>query len=879
MALGLGSSLVKGGASLLTYVKDNLKLYLDFKSSRSDTLAFPSEGSTSFDGNDDYIETSDSADFDFGTGDFSISFWFNVDDINWNWAVSRANSANSNDVYRGGTNNGGKLIFRDIVGSSDIIGSTTISANVWNHYTAVRNNGILKLYLNGVEDASASSGGNFDSDKGFRIGRWQSSGDYWDGQLANVAVWSRALEPEEVQSIMNKSYSQLKGVEKTSLVSWWALDTAPDTLGNNLITNGTFDSDLSSWSTSSSHWKWNNGRAYAYSGSNYQFRTSSVISWTTGATYNVSFDIEWVSGSSLSFYLDGTLITITSDTTSVNQNVVHTSGAGYFQIYNNGSVVYIDNIVVKELKIKDSESTNHGSVTGATTTTSVYGGNAPILPRAVDVAKEGQADAIGNGSASFVGSNTDYIVIENGKSPSYPFTLTAWVYPEIFNSHGTIYNAWVNESLWWGVYSHVSLGKVRLHLVGGNDYIDTPNGSLPVNEWSHIATTWDGTNAKTYINGIAQTMILTGALAMPTAEGPPVIGMLSTNLSSNPYTGDIAQLGIFAGALTQAQIQSVMESTSYSKIPADVKSTLGVSEITDDSDKSYVGVSSNNWEVIDTNNVSKSFSNDQMVFTLSATPSAVAKLNIDDFEGDAGIPQKFLKVTIDVDSTTTGTYRINNSGGSCTVDRFRTDLTTGLNTIYAECDGANSYFSLIDASAGAGDKLVINSFDVKEVTNDIVAYYPLDGSSSANGVTQDVTTGETLGADQVTNGTFDIDANWTTGTGWDIENGVAICDGTQTGNTELKQQGIILGANLDFEVGKTYKVTFDVTVTAGAITYVEVGGGSDHNDISTTQDNVIRYITATSTNDRLTIAGNLNFEGTVDNVVVKEVTSNTGVLK
>ena len=73
MALGLGSSLVKGGASLLTYVKDNLKLYLDFKSSRSDTLAFPSEGSTEFDGSDDYIETSDSADFDFGTGDFSIS--------------------------------------------------------------------------------------------------------------------------------------------------------------------------------------------------------------------------------------------------------------------------------------------------------------------------------------------------------------------------------------------------------------------------------------------------------------------------------------------------------------------------------------------------------------------------------------------------------------------------------------------------------------------------------------------------------------------------------------------------------------------------------------------------------------------------------------
>ena len=38
-----------------------------------------------------------------------------------------------------------------------------------------------------------------------------------------------------------------------------------------------------------------------------------------------------------------------------------------------------------------------------------------------------------------------------------------------------------------------------------------------------------------------------------------------------------------------------------------------------------------------------------------------------------------------------------------------------------------------------------NSASIKEVFNDIVAYYSLDGDSSANGVTQDVTTGEVLG--------------------------------------------------------------------------------------------------------------------------------------
>ena len=53
--LGLAAGLQKSSSALLSYVKDNLKLYLDFKSSKSDTLKFPCEGSTSFDGTDDVI--------------------------------------------------------------------------------------------------------------------------------------------------------------------------------------------------------------------------------------------------------------------------------------------------------------------------------------------------------------------------------------------------------------------------------------------------------------------------------------------------------------------------------------------------------------------------------------------------------------------------------------------------------------------------------------------------------------------------------------------------------------------------------------------------------------------------------------------------------
>ena len=131
--LGLGSSLIRGGASLLTYVKDNLKLYLNFKSSRSDTLAFPSEGSTSFDGDNDYI--------DFGdiplTGDFTVSAWVKCDDAPANWK-----DGNNGNVVVGDSDNNdwiridsATLLKIKIAGASavSITHGLTFTQDEWQH--------------------------------------------------------------------------------------------------------------------------------------------------------------------------------------------------------------------------------------------------------------------------------------------------------------------------------------------------------------------------------------------------------------------------------------------------------------------------------------------------------------------------------------------------------------------------------------------------------------------------------------------------------------------------------------------------------------------------------------------------------------------------
>ena len=129
------------------------------------------------------------------------------------------------------------------------------------------------------------------------------------------------------------------------------------------------------------------------------------------------------------------------------------------------------------------------------------------------------------------------------------------------------------------------------------------------------------------------------------------------------------------------------------------------------------------------------------------------------------------------------------------------------------------------------------------------------------------------GSEEIANGSFDTDTNWTLGIGFSINGGSATCDGTQGGNTFIKQQNGILGASIDFVVGKTYKVNFDIAVTSGQISNVEVGGSYDSNPI-TTSGNHTTYITAVSTNDRFTITANPDFIGSIDNVSVKEVAQN-----
>jgi len=108
----------------------------------------------------DYIAVP-GTDLAFGTGDFTIEFW-----------LYHTSSGSNNPIFdfRGGATNGHILrqtaatTFEFRFGNSAIgSGFTSGNQSKWNHYAVVRNSGVTKIYVNGVQAYSATDTNNASS--------------------------------------------------------------------------------------------------------------------------------------------------------------------------------------------------------------------------------------------------------------------------------------------------------------------------------------------------------------------------------------------------------------------------------------------------------------------------------------------------------------------------------------------------------------------------------------------------------------------------------------------------------------------------------------------------------------------------------------------
>lgn len=150
-------------------------------------------GSFVFDGSNDQLSCAASADFNFGSSDFTLEAWLNMDTIGSSMAISEISGQSSaSSPY-------GQWYFSTSTGwqwyhsSSNyaIISKDKVPTNKWFHLALVRNGNTLKHYLDGVEQASSSytrtDAGK--SDAAWIIGQ-QNSSSYFDGHIQDYRIYN-----------------------------------------------------------------------------------------------------------------------------------------------------------------------------------------------------------------------------------------------------------------------------------------------------------------------------------------------------------------------------------------------------------------------------------------------------------------------------------------------------------------------------------------------------------------------------------------------------------------------------------------------------------------------------------------------------------------
>jgi hypothetical protein len=172
-----------------------------------------------FDGVDDYVDCGNPSILDFGTGDFTISAWVKMPSSTDVYTVFAKGGDDSGGVRytlsMGESNDHGITMLTD--DNSDKIraeGATLVDDGIWHHVVGMREGTTLRtsvdgVYEDGINDLP-SAGYNLSgtSQKNALIGAIWSQEDnvikkYFTGLIDDVAIWNRALTPEEISYLWN----------------------------------------------------------------------------------------------------------------------------------------------------------------------------------------------------------------------------------------------------------------------------------------------------------------------------------------------------------------------------------------------------------------------------------------------------------------------------------------------------------------------------------------------------------------------------------------------------------------------------------------------------------------------------------------------------
>jgi hypothetical protein len=149
-------------------------------------------GALLLDGVGDHLQIPDSDDWDFGSDDWTIDFWFRPTTLSGTQAiVTQWGDGGGNGSFYLVRQNASISFFYSLNGSSETSTSSTISLdlNEWQHIAVVREGNSLRYFKNGIASGTAPiSGTFFNSTRNLNIGAYKDGGQTLQGSLDEIRI-------------------------------------------------------------------------------------------------------------------------------------------------------------------------------------------------------------------------------------------------------------------------------------------------------------------------------------------------------------------------------------------------------------------------------------------------------------------------------------------------------------------------------------------------------------------------------------------------------------------------------------------------------------------------------------------------------------------
>ncbi len=156
-----------------------------------------------FYGDFDRVEAPDVAATDFGSGDFTVSFWFNSAQSGYRGELV-ADLVGNGDGYVFWTMGNGDLYLDIFSGPSETyLTATNVFDGNWHHVSGVRSGDTFSLYVDDalVDSTTQNSIGSVSNNTSLYIGAVDATGGDYDGLIDDVRLYDRALASSDITEL------------------------------------------------------------------------------------------------------------------------------------------------------------------------------------------------------------------------------------------------------------------------------------------------------------------------------------------------------------------------------------------------------------------------------------------------------------------------------------------------------------------------------------------------------------------------------------------------------------------------------------------------------------------------------------------------------